>query len=190
MHVDKGSETTKKTGTESGVDVYSYGCEAIVKYGDGVQRVTLPGTIKVDTRSHEHGKIRATYMTTTPNEDRSFYKSVAVIEFEDGFRKVGMAENNQNSFDFTMTSTVDVNSAVYADGRWMPAKASDDARCMRWRDESGASRRVLDYITATAQSWNNGHNTVVDVRREGKISADGYSVTFYLNGEPGQTLNF
>jgi hypothetical protein len=61
---------------------------------------------------------------------------------------------------------------------------------MRWRDESGASRRVLDYITATAQSWNNGHNTVVDVRREGKISADGYSVTFYLNGEPGQTLNF
>lgn len=189
LSVAKKSENTRKSGSTSSNDTYAYTCTAGVTFGAN-QEVTLPGTIIVDTRSHEHGKITATYMTTTPNEDRGFYKSVAVLQFEDGYRMVGMCENHENSFNFTMTSTTDVNSAVYADGRWMPAKASDDDRCMRWRDESGASRRVLDYITATRDAWNNGHNTVVDVRREGRISADGYSVTFYLNGEPGQTLNF
>lgn len=104
-----------------------------------------------------------------------------------------MANNDDTEFNFTMASTKDkVNSAVYYDGEYHPGIASDNkgANCMVWADENGKSRRSLDFISATAQGWNNGHNTVFDERREGKISEDGYSVTLYLNGLACQTLNF
>jgi hypothetical protein len=131
-------------------------------------------------------------MTSTPNEDRSYWKNVAVIKFEDGYHMIGLADNNDMSFNFTMTSYSDVNSAVYANGQWIPSKAEDSetSRCMIWRDENNAPKRTLDFITATRNAWNNGHNTVSDIRREGKISDGGYTVTFYLNGIAGQKLSF
>jgi hypothetical protein len=193
LNVKKNDEKTAFAGEDDQKTTYSYACVAGVTFGESSQEVTLPGTIiitKSEPNVHEHGKVVATYMTSTPNENRTFWKNVAVIQFEDGYRMVGMAENNATSFEFTMSSTKDVNSAVYANGTWMPAMAKDEANCMKWKDENGVKKAVLDYVSATAMAWNNGHNTVQDVRREGKISEDGYSVTFYLNGNAGQTLKF
>lgn len=196
LNVSKKNEGTSFVGEDDQKTTYSYACVAGVTFGESSQEVTLPGTINITKAepepevNHEHGKIIATYMTSTPNENRTFWKNVAVIAFEDGYRMVGMAENDAMSFEFTMSSTKNVNSAVYANGTWMPAIAKDEANCMKWRDENGVKKAVLDYVSATAMAWNNGHNTVNDVRREGKISEDGYSVTFYLNGLAGQTLNF
>jgi hypothetical protein len=197
LNVKKNNEGTSFVSENDEKSTYSYACVAGVEFGETSQEVTLPGTIYLAKQqpvepevNHEHGKIKATYMTSTPNENRSHWKNVAVIEFEDGYRMVGMAENNATEFNFTMSSTKNVNSAVYTGGKWIPAIAQDTDRSMKWKDENGTTKRSLDYISATAQGWNNGHNTVVDVRREGKISEDGYSVTFYLNGLAGQTLNF
>lgn len=192
LSVEKKNEKTAFVSENDEKTTHSYACVAGVTFGETSQEVTLPGTINIAKAqvNHEHGKVKATYMTSTMNESRSYWKNVAVIEFEDGYRMIGIAENNANAFEFTMSSKKDVNSAVYADGRWMPSKATDESKCMKWKDENGVKRDVLDYISATAMAWNNGHNTVNDIRREGKISANGYSVTFYLNGQAGQTLNF
>lgn len=194
--VNKGSEATTFSTETSSNKVYKYNCVANVVFGAS-QSVNLPGTVNVkkaqEPENHEHGKVKAVYFTSTPNEDRSFYKSVCVIQFEDGFRSVGMADNGANSFGFNMSSTTNgVNSAVYADGKWMPSIAEDNtgANCMIWRNEGGVAKRTLDFVTATAQKWNNGHNTVKDPRRKAQISSDGYSVTLYLNGNAGQTLKF
>lgn len=202
LSVKKNDEGTSFAGEDDEKSTYTYACVAGVTFGESSQEVTLPGTINITkpepnkpdepNMTHDHGKVVATYCTSTPNEDRSYWYNCAVIQFEDGYRMVGMANNVNVDFGWFMTSTKDVNSAVYADGQWIPAKAEDNAAlgAMVWYDENGSRRRNLDYITATAQGWNNGYNTVIDVRREGKISADGYSVTFYLNGIAGTTLNF
>lgn len=192
LSVTKKNEDVVMTNNTSNMSTYAYACVANVVFGESAQDVTLPGTIYLSTREHTHGKVVATYMTTTPNEDRSFYKSAAVIQFEDGYRMVGMSDNYGTTFDFNMSSTAPVNSAVYADGRWMPSIAEDNVAmgCMIWRDEATNPKRTLDFVTATAQYWNNGHNTIVDVRREGRISEDGYTVKFYLNGMLGQTMEF
>jgi len=194
--VNKGSEATTFSTETSSNKVYKYNCVANVVFGAS-QSVNLPGTINVkkaqEPENHEHGKVKSVVFTSTPNEDRSFYKSVCVIVFEDGFHKVGMCENSANSFGFNLSSTTNgVNSAVYADGKWMPSIAEDNtgANCMIWRNEGGVAKRTLDFVTATAQKWNNGHNTVKDPRRKAQISSDGYSVTLYLNGTAGQTLKF
>jgi len=193
LAVSKKNEDVVMTSNTSSLSKYAYTCVADVKFGEAAQDVTLPGTINLNLREHTHGKVIATYMTTTPNEDRSFYKSVAVIAFEDGYRMVGMTTNSGTSFDFTMESNVvSVNSAVYTGGKWMPSIAENNTakKCMIWKDEAGTAKRTLDFITATAEYWNNGHNTIWDVRREGRISADGYTVEFYLNGLFGQRMEF
>lgn len=194
LNVAKGSEATTFRSETSSNKVYKYGVVANVTFGAS-QSVNLPGTINVKKaeENHAHGKVKDVIFTTTPNEDRSFYKSACVIVFEDGYRMVGLADNGAKSFSFTMSSTGSgVNSAVYADGKWQVSKAEDNtsAKCMIWRNEGGVAKRTLDFVTATAQKWNNGHNTVVDVRRKAQISSDGYSVTLYLNGNAGQTLKF
>jgi hypothetical protein len=191
LKVEKSGENTKLSSDDAEKTSYAYACVASITFGDASQEVTLPGTINI-TKEHDHGKVVATFMTSTPNEDRSYWKNVAVIKFEDGYHMIGLADNNDMSFDFSMTSYNDVNSAVYANGQWIPSKAEDSetSRCMIWRDENNAPKRTLDFITATRNAWNNGHNTVSDIRREGKISDGGYTVTFYLNGIAGQKLSF
>lgn len=194
LTVNKGAENTTFSTETSSNKVYKYGVVANVTFGAS-QSVNLPGTINVKKaeENHAHGKVQDVIFTTTPNEDRSSYKSACVIVFEDGYRMVGLADNDAKSFSFTMSSTVSgVNSAVYADGKWQVSKAEDNtsANCMIWRNESGTAKRTLDFVTATAQRWNNGHNTIKDPRRKAQISSDGYSVTLYLNGTAGQTLKF
>lgn len=193
LAVDNKGDNTSRVSEDESKTTYAYTCLAGVTFGESSQDCTLPGTINLvkAQRNHDHGKVVATYMTSTPDESRSHWYNVACIQFEDGYRMVGMTANESMSFNFTMASWGGVNSAVYTNGIWVPAFAEDNAGagCMVWTGENGG-RRVLDYITATAQGWNNGHNTVWDIRREGRISQDGYSVTFYLNGLAGQTLEF
>jgi hypothetical protein len=194
LKVVKKEENTERLGEDDEKATYSYALKANVEFG-AAQEVTLPGTINIikapEPEIHDHGKVVATYCTSTPDESRNSWYNVACIQFEDGYRMVGMTSNESMEFDFSMSSWNGVNSAVYTNGAWVPAFAEDNAgaNCMVWTGENGG-RRVLDYITATAQGWNNGHNTVWDIRREGRISQDGYSVTFYLNGLAGQTLEF
>lgn len=192
--VNKGSEATTFSTETSTNKVYKYGVVANVTFGAS-QSVNLPGTVNVKKaeENHAHGKVKEVIFTTTPNEDRSSYKSACVIVFEDGYRMVGLADNDAKSFSFTMSSTVSgVNSAVYADGKWQVSKAEDNtsANCMIWRNESGTAKRTLDFVTATAQRWNNGHNTIKDPRRTYDITSGGYGLKLKLNGEVGQTLNF
>jgi hypothetical protein len=196
LTVDNKGDNTSRVSEDESKTTYAYTCTAGVTFGESSQDCTLPGTINLVKMPepepiHDHGKVVATYCTSTPDESRSHWYNVACIQFEDGYRMVGMTSNESMEFDFSMSSWNGVNSAVYTNGMWVPAFAEDNAgaNCMVWTGENGG-RRVLDYITATAQGWNNGHNTVWDIRREGRISEDGYSVTFYLNGLAGQTLNF
>lgn len=198
--VNKENEGTAFVGENEEKSTYSYACLAKVAFGAS-QTVTLPGTVNIakpqqpqqpqEPETHLHGKVVATYCTSTPNENRSFWYNVAVIAFEDGYKMVGMADNNAMEFNFNMSSTAaNINSAVCVNGSYVPAFAKDDSSSMKWYDEAGNKRVVLDYISATASAWNNGHNTIWDVRREGRISEDGYSVTFYLNGLAGTTMRF
>jgi hypothetical protein len=195
LSVAKGNEATTFRSEDDSKKTYGYTCVANVIFGAS-QAVTLPGTINVKKAepqpepNHEHGKVKDVIFTTTQDENKSYYKSVCVIVFEDGYRSIGMTDNGSKVFSFTMSSTVSgVNSAVY-DGKWVPSKANDDSTCMIWRNESGAKKRVLDYISATAQKWNNGHNTISDPRRSYTIIDGGYGVTLSLNGSAGQTLHF
>lgn len=194
LSVNKGAENTSLRSEDDSKKTYGYTCVANVIFGAS-QAVTLPGTINVKKAepetNHEHGKIKEVLFTSTPNENRSSYKNVCVIVFEDGYRSIGMAENAAPTFNFNMSSKVaGINSTVYAGGSWIPAKAVDGSSYMTWYDESGKSRRNLDYLTANRDRWNNGHNTVKDVERSAKISNDGYSVTLYRQGNAGQTLHF
>lgn len=190
LAVEKKSEKTNLVNSENQVSTYAYVCYADVTFGAS-QEVKLPGTIILDSRTHEHGKVVATYMYTTLNEGGDYQKSTATIAFADGYKMIAVADYSAMTFDFTMNSKASgVNSACWNGYAWVPSIASDNAKYMLWRNENGGNMRSLNYVTATAKRWNDGHNTVVDVRREGKISADGYSVTFYLNGIAGQTLEF
>lgn len=195
LNVAKGAEKTSLSSEDDSKKTYGYTCVANVTFGAS-QAVTLPGTINVKKATvpetnHEHGKVKEVLFTSTPNENRSFYKNVCVIVFEDGYRSIGMAENAAPTFNFTMSSkVVGINSTVYSGGAWIPAKAVDGSSYMTWYDESGKSRRNLDYLTANRDRWNNGHNTVSDVERSAKISNDGYSVTLYRQGNACQTLHF
>jgi len=207
----KKSEGTSYVGEDDAKTTYSYACVASVTFG-ATQEVTLPGTIYLAKAQvnpepdpdpdpdpdpepnnpvvHTHGKVVDVKFTSTLNEDRSYWKNVCVIVFEDGYRSVGMANNDDMTFDFTMESYKKVNSAVYYNKGWHVSIAADKSSAMTWSDENGKGKRSLEYVAATAMRWNNGHNTIVDVRREGRISEDGYSVTLRLNGLDGQTLNF
>jgi hypothetical protein len=193
--VTKGSEATTFSTETSANKIYKHNVVANVTYG-ATQSVNLPGTVNVKKATepeinHEHGKVREVLFTSTPNENRSSYKNVCVIVFEDGYRSIGMAENAAPTFNFNMSSKVaGINSTVYAGGSWIPAKAVDGSSYMTWYDESGKARRNLDYLTANRDRWNNGHNTVKDVERSAKISNDGYSVTLYRQNSAGQTLHF
>lgn len=194
--VNKGAESTTFKTEDDSKKVYAYSVVANVVFGAS-QSVKLPGNINVKKAepqpetNHEHGKVREVLFTSTPNENRSFYKNVAVIVFEDGYRSIGMAENSSKTFTFNMSSKVSgINSTVYSGGAWIPAKAVDGSSYMTWYDESGKSRRNLDYLTANRDKWNNGHNTVVDVRRSYTIIDGGYGVTLTLDGVAGQTLHF
>lgn len=197
LNVAKGAEKTSLSSEDDSKKTYGYTCVANVTFGAS-QAVTLPGTINVKKATvpetnHKHGKVKEVIFTTTQNENCSFYKSVCVIVFEDGYRSVGMAENDSKTFTFNMSSTTNgVNSAVYADGKWQVSKAEDNtsAKCMIWRNEGSQAKRTLDFVTATAKRWNNGHNTIKDPRRSYTIIDGGYGVTLSLNGASGQTLHF
>jgi len=193
--VAKGSEATTFKSEDDSKKVYAYSVVANVIFGAS-QNVTLPGTInvkKATPANHEHGKVREVLFTSTMNENRSFYKSVCVIVFEDGYRSIGMAENSANAFSFNMSSyTNGVNSTVYTGGKWIPSIAVDENSdgCMVWYDENYSPKRTYDFLSANRNRWNNGHNTVVDVRRSYTIIDGGYGVTLKLNGASGQTLHF
>lgn len=191
LKVNKKNENIVFATEDGDKSTYAYTCVAGVEFGGADQEVTLPGTVNI-IRHHEHGKVVSVFTYTTPNENRSYWKSTAAITFEDGYTMIAIEDFSSATFnDFSLSSTKSgVNSAVYANGSWIPAIASDESNCMLWKDENGTKKRVLDYVTATAQRWNDGHNTVVDVRREGRISEGGYTVTFYLNGLACQTLRF
>jgi hypothetical protein len=104
-----------------------------------------------------------------------------------------MAENSANTFNFNMSSTTNgVNSTVYTGSKWIPSIAVDENSdgCMVWYDENYTPRRTYDFLSANRNKWNNGHNTVVDVRRSYTLIDGGYGVTLKLNGNAGQSLHF
>jgi len=193
--VNKGNEATTFSTETSTNKVYKYNVVANVVFG-ATQSVNLPGTVNVkkdDPKNHEHGKVKEVLFTSTINENRSFYESVAVIVFEDGYRSIGKTDNDSKTFNFTMSSTTNgVNSTVYAGGKWIPSIAVDENGdgCMVWYDENYNPKRTYDFLSANRNRWNNGHNTVVDVRRSYTIIDGGYGVTLSLNGSAGQTLHF
>lgn len=196
--VNKSAESTTFSTETSTNKVYKYNVVANVTYG-ATQSVNLPGTVNVKKAApepepnHEHGRVKTVLFTSTIDENRSFYKSVCVIVFEDGYRSIGMAENSANTFSFNMSSTTSgVNSTVYTGSKWIPSIAVDENSdgCMVWYDENYTPRRTYDFLSANRNRWNNGHNTVVDVRRSYTIIDGGYGVTLKLNGNAGQTLHF
>jgi len=164
---------------------YGYSDNININFGGKDFANTLNGTITVEKPwvpdvSMSYGGFKSAVVTATPNEDRTSWVYVLSVHFENGIMPIKI-ERNATSIDLAaaealyITDTRDeINSLVYTGGQWVNAIAQDNhgANCMVWRDVNGAAKRSLDYVSATAQGWNDGHNTVY---------ADAVTFTVYRN---------
>ena len=104
--------------------------------------------------------------TVTPNEDRGDWVYILSLHFTNGTLPIKVYhQQNTLSLDlsyFTSNTNPAINSMVYSNGQWINAIAENNTGygAMIWYDEAGTRRRNLDWVTATAMGWNDGHNTV------------------------------
>jgi hypothetical protein len=161
----------KETESSASHTIYSYTDKIDVTYGSNTVSSTAPGKILVEKPWEpdvpaEYGKFKDAIVTATPNENRSSWVYVLSMHFENGTLPIKI-ERGANSINldfslFTSNTNGAINSLVWTGGSWVNSIASDEPSnsCMTWRDENGAPKRSLDYVTATSIAWNDGHNTV------------------------------
>jgi hypothetical protein len=164
-------QNVSKTSESDVATVYGYTDNVDIVFGGRTFGNTLNGTITVEKAWEsdipaEYGKFKSAVCTATPNENRSSWVYVLSVHFENGTMpiKIGRGATNINLEEakslFTTNTKDEINSLVYTGGKWINAIAQDTDRSMKWKDENGTTKRSLDYISATAQGWNDGHNTV------------------------------
>jgi hypothetical protein len=162
-----------ETGSSASYTTYSYTDKLDVTYGDNTVSSTAPGKILVEKPWEpdvpaEYGKFKDAICTATPNENRSSWVYVLSLHFENGTLplKIERYATSINLIEamsmFTSNTNGAINSLVWTGSSWVNSIAMDEPGngCMTWRDENGAPRRTLDYVTATSIAWNDGHNTV------------------------------
>lgn len=100
---------------------------------------------------------------------------VVALTFENRFLPIRVYRNGSIVLD-TSCSTSNITGLNCAacgprsNNIWVPAKAWDDSNAMLWEDENGTKINVLDYISATAIAWNDGHNTIQNFATTSSIS--------------------
>ncbi len=169
---NEAGQNVSKTSEDDFATVYGYSDNIDINFGGKNFANTLNGTITVEKPWESdvpgYGKFKYAVTTATPNENRSSWVYVLSAHFEKGTLPIKIARG-ANSIDlnaakslFTSNTSDAINSLVYTDGKWVNSIAEDNsgARCMIWKDENGTAKRTLDYVTATRNSWNDGHNTV------------------------------
>ena len=113
-----------------------------------------------------YGVFQNAICTVTPNEDRGDWVYILSLHFTNGTLPIKVYhQQNTLSLDlsyFTSNTNPAINSMVYSNGQWINAIAENNTGygAMIWYDEAGTRRRNLDWVTATAMGWNDGHNTV------------------------------
>lgn len=113
-----------------------------------------------------YGELQNAICTATPNESRGDWVYILSLHFSNGTLPIKVYHHN-NSFDldlnyFTSDTNQDINSMVYTGGKWVNSIAKDEhsKNCMVWYDQNNVARRVIDYMSATIDGWNDGHDTV------------------------------
>jgi hypothetical protein len=169
---NEAGQNVSKTSEDDFATVYGYSDNIDINFGGRNFANTLNGTITVEkpweSDVPEYGKFKYAVCTATPNEDRSSWVYVLSTHFEKGtmpikIERYATSINLDEAKSLFTTNTSDaINSLVYTGGNWVNSIAEDNAgaRCMVWKNESGTPKRTLDYVTATRDSWNDGHNTV------------------------------
>jgi hypothetical protein len=170
FNANEAGQNVSKTSESDVATVYGYSDNIDINFGGRNFANTLNGQITVektlDPDFPEYGKYKFSVVTATPNEARNSWYYVLSVHFEKGTLpiKIGRGATSINLDEakslFTSNTNDAINSLVFANGTWMNAMASDEANCMKWKDENGTKRAVLDYVSATAMAWNDGHNTV------------------------------
>ena len=167
-------QNVSKTSENDNATVYGYSDNININFGGKNFANTLNGTITVNKEVNNwtpdvpasYGKFKNAIVTATPNENRSSWVYVLSMHFDNGTLPLKI-ERDATSINldfslFTSNTNEAINSLVYTGGAWVNAIAENNssAGCMVWRNESGVAKRTLDYVTATRDRWNDGHNTV------------------------------
>jgi hypothetical protein len=170
FNANEAGQNVSKTSESDVATVYGYSDKININFGGRDFANTLNGQITVEKTLNpdfpEYGKYKFSVATATPDETRTSWYYVLSVHFEKGTLpiKIGRGATSINLDEakslFTSNTNDAINSLVFANGTWMNAMASDEANCMKWKDENGKKRAVLDYVSATAMAWNDGHNTV------------------------------
>lgn len=134
----------------------------------------------------EWGKLLNVQHTVTPNEDRSSWTYIVALTFENRFLPIRVYRNGNVVVDTnsSVPYQADLNCAVYADWTaWVASRAIDSPQnsVMIWYNAAGVAKRTLDYITATAQGWNDGHNTIQNFATTSNISNNVLNVYLWGN---------
>lgn len=134
----------------------------------------------------EWGKLINVQHTVTPDESRGSWTYIVALSFENRFLPIRVYRNGTVVVDTNSSFSyqADLNCAVYADqSTWVASRAvnSPDAGAMVWYNAAGIAKRALDYVTATAQGWNDGHNTIQNFATTSNISNNVLNIYLWGN---------
>lgn len=112
-----------------------------------------------------YGTYQSSVCTATQVGNNS-WAYVLSLHFTNGILPIKV-DRNQTTLNLDLSYYIsdtnpNINSMVYTGGQWINAIARDETgnRAMIWRDKNETPKSSLDYVTATAIGWNDGHNTV------------------------------
>ena len=148
--------------------------------------VAVYNTTAISDFPSEWGKITNVQHTVTPSEDRTSWVYIVALSFENRFLPIRVYRDGVVVVDTNCSTAyqANLNCAVYAssyEGTWIPSIAENASSSMRWKNKNGEGRRALDYITATAMGWNDGHNTVQNFATSSTISNGTLTIKLWGN---------
>ena len=144
----------------------------------GSHKVSVYMQVAITDFPAEWGKLLNVQHTVACNlENWVDWVYVVALTFENRFLPIRVYRNGSIVLD-TSCSTSNIaglNCATCgprSNNIWIPARAVDQtsARAMVWYNESGVAINALDYVTATAIHWNDGHNTIQNFATTSSIS--------------------
>lgn len=168
---NEAGQNVSKTSESDEATVYGYSDRVNINFGGRNFANTLNGTITVEKNwepdiPKAYGKFKNAIATATQSENLNSWYYVLSIHFENGTMPIKISRGatsinlDEAKSLFTTNTNEAINSLVWTGSKWVNSIAVNEAKCMKWKNESGAKVSVLDYVSATAMAWNDGHNTI------------------------------
>lgn len=145
--------------------------------------VAVYNSVYISDFPTEWGKLLNVQHTTTITEMSGSWVYIVALTFENKFLPIRVSRNGAVTVDINSATSYNqnLNSAVYSNGQWISAIAEDRQAYMIWSDQYGTPKRSLNYVTATAIGWNDGHNTVQNFATSSSISDGTITIKFWGN---------